>query len=528
MNGPVWAERGLQAASRSELLNTLANPMRSHFRKLKRPKGPAPMRVVRWSPVVLAALLFVCAAHAAAPARPNFVFILLDNVGQEWFGCYGSEEKCTPNIDRLAQTGVRFEHCYTPPVCGPSRIVLLTGRYLLRSGFTFHHDAALYSGGGFDPKREVTFARPFRDAGYATGLVGKWQINNLYDEPDALRQHGFDEHLVWPGSIDTNRVDAAGMDKFRALVRTGSHEELSAFNRNIESRYWDPVLIRNGIRETHPGKFGPDVMQSFALDFLQRHRSGPFLLYYPMVLTHGKSFVEPVVPTPLDRSTNRPHHEMFADMLRYADKLAGEIVAKLDELKLRDNTLVFVASDNGTEKELTARRNGREVRGGLYTLTEAGGDVVLLANSPKLIPGGRTVPLADFSDVFPTMCEFASVALPKNVVLDGRSLAPFLRGAPGATPPREWIFNQYADVRVVRDRRFKLYSDGRLFDANADPDERRDLTASSEAAVVVARERLGRVLKGLPPDAPPPFALRSLSAFKFRAEQRAAASPPKP
>jgi len=470
--------------------------------------------------------LVVCASHAATPSRPNIVLILLDNVGQEWFGCYGSEEKCTPNIDRLAQTGVRFEHCYTPPVCGPSRIVLLTGRYLLRSGFTLHHDAALYSGGGLDPKRETVFARPFRDAGYATGIVGKWQINNLYDEPGVLKRHGFDEQLVWPGSIDSNRVGAAGMEKFRALVRAEAHEELAVFNRNIESRYWDPVLIRNGRRETHAGKFGPDVMQSFALDFLERHRGGPFLLYYPMVLTHGQSFVQPVVPTPLNLDTNRSHHEMFADMLRYADKLVGDLVRKLDELNLRDNTLIFIASDNGTEKEMAARRNGREVRGGLYTLTEAGGDVVLLANCPRLIPGGRTVPLADFSDVLPTMCDFAGIALPKERVFDGRSHAPVLRGELGAKPAREWIFNQYAATRVMRDQRFKLYSDGRFFDANADPEEQRNLAASTEPQLSAARERLGKTLQSLPPDAAPPFLLRSLSGFKLRAEQRA--QPPKP
>ena len=91
-------------------------------------------------------------ASAQQQPRPNIVFILLDNVGQEWFGCYGSEENCTPNIDQLARTGVRVENCYTPPVCGPSRTVLLTGRYPHSTGFRLHHDAALYSGGGLDPK----------------------------------------------------------------------------------------------------------------------------------------------------------------------------------------------------------------------------------------------------------------------------------------------------------------------------------------------------------------------------------------
>src|SRR5687767_2710638 len=189
--------------------------------------------------------LVTCTALAAAePARrPNVVFILLDNVGQEWFGCYGSEEGCTPNIDALAKSGVRVKNCYTPPVCGPSRTVLLTGRYPHSTGFRLHHDAALYSGGGLDPSREVLFPRLFREAGYATCITGKWQVNNLYDEPGVLAKHGFDEHLVWPGSIDSTKISAAEMDSFRDIVRRESYEEAVEFNRHIESRYWNPVFI---------------------------------------------------------------------------------------------------------------------------------------------------------------------------------------------------------------------------------------------------------------------------------------------
>ncbi|MEQ1860946.1 MAG: sulfatase-like hydrolase/transferase [Chthoniobacteraceae bacterium] len=463
--------------------------------------------------VAIVLFAFLCGTASAADRRPNVFLILLDNCGQEWFGCYGSEEGCTPEIDRLAREGVRFERCYTPPVCGPSRMVLLTGRYLLRSGFTMHHDAALYSGGGFDPAREVVFARAFRDAGYATGIVGKWQINNLYDEPDVLKRHGFDEQLVWPGSIDTDRLSKADHESYFAAVAARSVALTARFMPLIESRYWDPVLIRDGMRETHPGKFGPDVMQAAALAFLRRNRDKPFVLYYPMVLTHGKSFVEPVVPTPLNKDATRPHHEMFADMLRYADRLVGEVARTLDELKLRENTLIFIASDNGTEKERTARRNGRVVKGGLYQLNEAGGSVALIANSPKLIPGGRTIALADFSDVFPTLCDLTGVPRPEGVVLDGRSHAAVLRGE-SATPAREWIFNQYAKVRVVRDTRHKLYSTGAFFDVERDPDEANDLATSTQPGHVAARERLAAALKSLPADAPPPFRLRSQSIFK--------------
>lgn len=466
-------------------------------------------------------LASVVASGFGAEKRPNIVFILLDNIGQEWFGCYGGEENCTPNIDRLAREGVRFAHCYTHPICGPSRTVLLTGRQPYRTGFTLHHDAALYGGGGLDPKREIVFPRLFRDAGYATGIAGKWQINNLYDEPDVLRRHGFDEHLVWPGSIDVDRVSAAEMERFRDAVRRESVADTGAFMGRIESRYWNPVFIRNGRREVLTGRFGPDVTQEFAADFLRRHREHPFLFYYPLMLAHGQSFTEPVVPTPLNAVPNRPHHEMYADMVRYADKLVGDLVRTLDELGLRDNTLLFVASDNGTEGGISARRDGRVVKGGLYSLVESGSEVAMVANCPRQIPGGRVVPLADFSDVYPTVCELSGIRLPENVVLDGRSCAAFLRGGAAAKPPREWIFNQFHTLRVVRDERFKLYSDGRFFDADADPEERHDLGTPSAPGAAASRGKLQRVLDSLPADAPPPFPLRSQAVFKLRSAGKA-------
>ena len=474
----------------------------------------------------LATLLFFLAglsATAATPARPNVVVILLDNLGREWFGAYGSEENCTPNIDRLARTGVLAENCYTPPVCGPSRIVLLTGRYPHTTGFRLHHDAALYSGGGLDSQREILFPRPFRDAGYTTAIAGKWQVNNLYDEPDVLRRHGFDEQLVWPGSVDTNKVKGADLTRYWDAVKRENVEETVEFIQHIESRYWDPVFLRNGKREELKGRFGPDVAQEFAVDFVRRHRDRPFLLYYPMTLTHGHTFTFPVVPTPLNMDPNRPHQEMYADMLRYADKLIGDFIAELERLGLRDNTIVVVASDNGTEKSFSARRGGRRVQGGLYNLTEAGGNVALLVNSPRLVPGGRTLPLADFTDVYPTLCDMAGVPLPPGHVPDGVSFAAFLRGAPGAVPPREWILNEYHTTRVVRDRQFKLYNDGRFFDATNDPEEQHDLAARLSPPLAAARQRLQQVLGSLPPDVPPPFLLLSQSGFKLRNDEKAKA-----
>lgn len=458
------------------------------------------------------------ASVTAAPAsvRPNIVFILLDNVGQEWFGCYGSEENCTPHIDRLAATGVRFANCYTPTVCGPSRVELLTGRYPFRTGWFLHHDAALYHGGGFDWKREVTMARVLRDAGYVTGMAGKWQVNNLYDEPDAVQQHGFQESLISPLSINRDKVDAAFLAKFQRAIQQNDADFLQEATRNIESRYWDPVVLRRGRRETLTGRFGPDVFQEFAIDFLQRHRGEPFFFYHAMVLAHGSSAAHPITSTP----DNRDHppasaHDSYAAMLRYADRQIGEFIAALERLGLRDNTLVFIASDNGTESSLSGRRQGRTVKGGLYQINEAGGNVACLVNSPKLVPGGRVGNLTDFTDMFPTICELAGVPIPAALTLDGQSFASFLRG--NGPAPRQWIFNEYRPDRVVRDTRFKLYRTGRFYDLDADPTETQPIAPRTNAAADRARAELQRVLDGMPPDNPLPFPHLSLSAFRQRA-----------
>jgi arylsulfatase A-like enzyme len=217
----------------------------------------------------------------------------------------------------------------------------------------------------------------------------------------------------------------------------------------------------------------------------------------------------------LNRDRERPHHAMFADMVRYADRLIGDLVQELEQAGLRERTIVFVATDNGTEKSLTARSGGRDVQGGLYQLNEAGGNVGLLANCPRLIPGGRTLPLADFSDLLPTFCELAGVPLPRDRAIDGQSLAAVLRST-SAAPPRSWIFNQYGSLRVVRDQRYKLYSDGRFYDLRDDRDERRDLSGGTDAELAAAKHRLHSVLSSLSPDAPPPFVLRSQSAFRLK------------
>ncbi|MCA9093524.1 MAG: sulfatase-like hydrolase/transferase, partial [Planctomycetaceae bacterium] len=269
------------------------------------------------------------------------------------------------------------------------------------------------------------------------------------------------------------------------------------------------------------GRFGPDVFREAGIDFIQRNAAKPFLLYVPLTLTHGRTFADPTVHTPLNMRTDRPEKEMFGDMVRYADRIVGEFVDELQRLKIDEKTIVLVATDNGTESRIVGRRNGREVRGGLYQMTEAGGNVGLVAYCPKMIAGGRTVALADFTDILPTVCDFAGVELPKDLKIDGVSQAKILRGGHGATAPRSWILNQYNTRRVVRDERYKLYSTGEFFDANHDPEELADLSGTSDQEQLMVKRKLQGILDSLPADTPPPFKLRSQSAFKLEALKRA-------
>ncbi len=258
--------------------------------------------------------------RAEQSRRPNVVFILLDNVGKDWIRSYGSQENQTPHIDRLCYSGMKFRNFYVTPVCSTTRTMLLTGRYPFRTGWHTHHDSAIYGGGFLDWNREVTFARLLRDAGYKTCISGKWQINDLFDpqQADALTRHGFQEHCIWP----------------EAKPGLPAHKK----------RYWDPYVVQNGKQVDASGRFGPDVFTDYSIDFIKRNRDQPFLLYQSAILTHI-----PVTTTPESLDENASPRQKFAGMLHYADHLIGRIVKALDDTGLRDNTLVFIATDNGTD-----------------------------------------------------------------------------------------------------------------------------------------------------------------------------------
>jgi arylsulfatase A len=421
----------------------------------------------------VALLLSACVATGEAPPieRPNVVLILADDVGVEAFGCYGGTSYATPHLDALAAEGVRFTHAYSQPLCTPSRVKLMTGRGNLRNYRRFSI---------LDPA-ERTFAHLARDAGYATAVAGKWQLR------------GAEHYGEWAG--------------------TGAGPEEAGFDRwclwqldVLGSRYWNPTVDVDGeLHRDLEGSYGPDLFCDWLLDFATEHRDEPFLAYFPMALVHN-----PFLRTPLSREGKLDRPEAFADMVEQMDAIVGRIVAHLEELGVRERTLVIFVSDNGTGRGITSRRGEEEVRGGKGRSTDAGIHVPLIAAWPGHTPRATLCEdLVDLSDFLPTLAATMGIELPTDRILDGRSFLPQLLGRPG--DPRETITiysNPRPDqpgrnprVRLARDRRFKLYDDGRLFDCEADPDEESPLSESAlDPASRAARERLQRALDEMPPE----------------------------
>ena len=240
-----------------------------------------------------------CQARSGAD-KPNIIFIMVDDLGKEWVSCYGAEDIETPHIDALAAGGMRFENAYSMPQCTPSRVTLLTGQYPWRTGWVNHWDVPRWGVGYFDWRHHTTVAQLLKRAGYATAAAGKWQINDFRVTPDALKKHGFDEWCMWTGGEGGNPPS--------------------------DERYWDPYIHTGHQSKTHKGKFGPDIYTQFLIDFAGRHKDEPMFLYFPMCLTHG-----PLVATPDEPDVTEKTAKHKA-MVRYMDKLVGQLVAALERL----------------------------------------------------------------------------------------------------------------------------------------------------------------------------------------------------
>ena len=412
----------------------------------------------------------------ASPDRPNILLIMSDDLGYEAIGANGCTSYATPRLDALAESGMRFENAHVMPLCTPTRVSLMTGKYNFRN----------YLGFGLIRPDEVTMGHLFSDAGYKTCISGKWQLHS-YNPPNEM-----------PEARSTGqRIEDAGFDEF--CVWHAHHTEAKG------SRYKDPIIYQNGkYLDGMKGKYGEDVFANYIMDFAERNQDDPWFIYWPMALTH-----RPLEPTPdspefdeFDPPSNKtlgagtwaelegwPDDEMFyKDMVEYHDKVIGKVVDKLEELGQRENTLIIYLGDNGSPVEVcTIVHNHNTICGGKGLTVDRGTHVPLICNWPGRIPAGSVnEDLIDCCDYLPTMLEAAGVTPPDGYFMDGKTFLPQLMGKAG--DPREWIYfhfepggrNQRPPARFIRDKKWKLYDDGRLFDITVDNEEENPLLADSD------------------------------------------------
>jgi arylsulfatase A len=378
-------------------------------------------------------LLPLMAACIACAAQPNIILILADDVGQEVLGCYGGESYRTPRLDRLASEGVRFEFAFSMPVCHPTRVTLLTGLYPVQLGNP--------KWGSFPVRFEKrTFANALKENGYATAVAGKWQLGLLGKDPQQPHRMGFDRYCLF-----------------------GWHEG---------PRYWKPHIWQDGnLRKDVEDRYGPDVYCDFLIDFIREHRNGPFLACFPMALCHDVSDdFEP--PPPYGPGKKR--YENFAEMVGEMDRIVGRLLDGIDDLGLKENTLVIFTADNGTpvnpiiaeqngkflREKVVSRRNGMEALPGKGSLKDAGTRVPLILRLPSRVKEGSVIEstMVDCSQFHGALLGAADVApLPRREAVEG------LLGLPTA-------YSEGRGGYWVRSKRWKLYPEkGRIFDMQADP-----------------------------------------------------------
>lgn len=337
-------------------------------------------------------------------SSPNIIFILCDDIGYGDLGCYGQKVIPTPRLDQLASESMRFTQCYTgSSICAPSRSVLMTG---LHSGHTRVRDNFGIVGGVGDQKRvpleaeDFTVAEMLKGVGYATGITGKWGLG----EPDTTgipTRKGFDE---WFGYLN---------------------------QRNAHT-YYPPYLWHNeekvvleGNRDGRQGDYSHDMIFDFACDFIRQNSDGPFFLYLPWTLPHGRYEIPDV--SAWDDKPWTDDEKVYAAMITKIDTQVGQIVDLLRELAIADQTLLFFGSDHGAARRWATFDSCGALRGQKGTMYEGGLRTPMIAHWPGRIPAGAVSDAVwYYADFLPTVAEVVGVDAPDDV--DGVSILPVLLG----------------------------------------------------------------------------------------------------
>jgi arylsulfatase A-like enzyme len=413
-------------------------------------------------------ILFVaCSSNGNASKRihskPNIIFILADDLGYGDLGCYGQTELQTPNIDRMASEGIRFTQVYCgAPVCAPSRSVLLTGQHTghttVRNNTTTNAERV--------PLRDedITFAEIVIQAGYVTGIFGKWHLARPYTSGVPLRQ-GFDEHF---GQLSSKRY------------------------KNSNRKDPSPYMYNGKIVNLAPQEYNQDLYMNKALDFIDRHQDRPFLLYLSFNLPHAHSGER------MNKS-RLPHNSLYSEkdwpdeqkhyatLVTRMDQDVGRVFGLLKELNINKETIVFFSSDNGPHKEdgndpefFNSNGNLRGIKRDLY---EGGIRVPMIIRWPEKIKAGRVSDyIWAFWDVLPTIAEIAGVESPQAI--DGISILPVFLGE--TLEPHKYLYWEFYQggfkqaSRMGKWKALRFTQQGlplELYDLEADPGEQQNVAS---------------------------------------------------
>ncbi len=428
-------------------------------------------------PHFLAAVLLSCLAlrGGAETAKPNLIFILSDDLAQGDVGCYGQKLIKTPNLDRMAAEGTRFEQAYCgTSVCAPSRTSLMTGLHTGHSPVRANWEIAKGEGQLPLPEKTATVAQMLKTAGYATACVGKWGMG-MFDTTGSPLKKGF-EHF------------------FGYNCQRHAHS------------YFPTYLYRDDQRFDLPGNDGKGVGTTYAQDLIQNDVEGwvranaakPFFLFYAITLPHGNQEIDKLGAYAAKDWT--PLQKTYAAQVTRLDSDVGRLLALLKELKLDEKTLVIMAGDNGSSfpanseiGRLFDQSMGGKLRGFKRGLYEGGLRQAALARWPGVVPAGRVSaePWA-FWDFLPTAAELSGAKIPDGLKPDGLSLVPMLKGGPA--PKRDyfyWELHEGPSIQAIRFGDWKAVRNGpgksiELYDLKTDEAEKNDLAAKKPEVVAQA------------------------------------------
>jgi arylsulfatase A-like enzyme len=480
---------------------------------------------MKWSAVLFALAVSFSALFAGAADKPNIVYILADDLGWTDLACQGSKYYETPNIDRLAAQGMRLTRYHNCQNCQPTRAALMTGQYAPRTG--------IYTVGGIErfdwetrplrpvdnvqqlPLDKITIAQALKKSGYATGMFGKWHLGNNGEYHPGRR--GFDE----------------------AIVSMGQHFDFVTH---------PPV-------EYPKGQYLADFLTDKAVDFIKRHKDGPFFLYLPHFGVHSphqakEDLIARFKPKPGVGGHNSP---IYAAMIASVDESVGRIAALLDELKLADNTVVIFSSDNGGVggyvregvKQGGDITDNAPLRSGKGSLYEGGTRDPFIVRWPGKVKAGSTCDVpAIHVDVFPTLMDLAGASAPAGQVLDGESLVPLFRDAnsqlkrdaiyqhfPGylGAGPGSWRTTPVSLIEIGDWKLMEFLEDGRLelYNLKDDIGEKNNLAQAMPDKTRELHNRLLAWRKEINAPMPTPNTPRAAAkdGAKGKAKKRAKANP---